>query len=175
MDNPRPTFRGNIVPSSLTVEYLGHSDLWRQDTAMPRNVGLRLPMTQRHIPEERDPHDLLWQYEYLPRQLKWTQIRPLNISTETDMVLRSLIQEPENLQLKHSCLSTSIKIRDFRLHKKTFCECPLILVMAANKNSRVNACCYKVRLLYLKWEIIPAVKVTLCMNTISLVSLCSSF
>jgi len=132
---------------------------------MSRNVGFRLPMTQRPIPEERDPHDLLWQY--LPRQLKWTQIRPLNISTETDMVLRNLIQEPENLQLKYPCLLTSIKIHDFRLHKKTFCECPLILVMAASKNTRVNPCCYMVHLLYLKWEIIPAVKVTLCMNTIS--------
>jgi len=74
---------------------------------MPRNVDLRVPMTQRRIPDERDPHDLLgW---YLPRQLKWTQIRPLNISMETDMVLRSLIQEPENLQLKRPRLSTSAK------------------------------------------------------------------
>jgi hypothetical protein len=78
------------------------------------------------------------------------QIRPLNISKETDMVLRSLIQEPESLQLKHPCLPMLIKIRDFRLHKNAFHECPLILVMAANKNIRVSPCCYKVRLLYLK-------------------------
>ena len=42
------------------------------------------------------------------------------------------------------------KIRDFRLHKKTFRECPLIMVMVANKNTRVSPCCYKFRLLYLK-------------------------
>jgi hypothetical protein len=115
---------------------------------MSRNVGFRLPMTQRRIPEERDPHDLLRQY--LPRQLKWTQIWPLNISTETDMVLRSLTLEPENLQLKYPCLLISINIHDFRLHKKMFCECLLILVVATSKNTRVNPCCYMVHLLYLK-------------------------
>lgn len=45
-------------------------------------------------------------------------------------------KEPENLNLKHSCLLPPIKICYFRLNKKTFHECLLILVIVANKNTR---------------------------------------
>jgi hypothetical protein len=53
MGNLRPTFRDITVSCLQRSEWRRHSTVKDEGTMLPPNVGLRLPMGQRRIPEER--------------------------------------------------------------------------------------------------------------------------